>query len=430
MGQHSAAKRDGMTLRDVEQALRLPSDTPERIDRIHRRLERQLKSFSRHHPELRPTELLGILQTRELSAGMRDVLDRLLVSLVFCTTPGIFDEPDINARHLRALEADGDDARTADPVGAYLNSRPEEIRSLYLGALHYAMRNVPEAYEAFDRSRQAQAALGHFPHVHTGLAMARPLDELILRGTTTNSAPRTPVQFDSDRVLAGNRPLFLVGVDQRYFDLFAEGLISSADGRVNLHFHIANPTDTARPEAENIRYSFETAPHNTAYYAAMRFLRMPEILRHHGAPRITAIDADKLFTTDPADYTACFDGKDMGLTVFYDYPSHLYWKHCNAQVVTMCDTPAAETFMGVFARLFDALFDPHGQNWWIDQALLAHTIHVTKATGNGAHIVNNLSASSAGAIAGLQQVKDVADLKGKGGGARRDGPPRRRRNRD
>ncbi|MFD0981237.1 hypothetical protein [Tropicimonas aquimaris] len=413
-GKRGEAKRNGMNRQAVEEALKLPSDTPARIDRIHRRLERKLKAYPRHRPRLRPKVLLEIMESQELSPGLRDVLDRFLVSLVFRNAPEIFDEPELNALRLRALAADGDDARSQDPVGAYLNSRPEEIRTLYLGSLHYAMRNVREAYDAFDRSRRAQLAIGRFPHMHTGLAMARTLDELVRLGTATDAPVRAPVTFDSDRSFAEDKPLFLVGVDQKYFDLFSEGLIASADGRVNLHFHIANPTDGPRPTAGNIRYSFETAPHDTAYYASMRFLRMPEILRHHGAPRITAIDADKVFTTDPAEYNAYFEGKDMGLTVFYEYPSQLFWNHCNAQVVTMCDTPAAEGFMAVFSRLFDELFVPQGQNWWIDQALLAHAIHVTKATGHGAHIVNNRSASDVGAIAGLEQVKGVAEHKAKG----------------
>jgi hypothetical protein len=120
--------------------------------------------------------------------------------------------------------------------------------------------------------------------------------------------------LEGDLQPIGKELFLLLGSDAGYLRRYAPALLRSIAEKSGLdaaiHFHIVNPEeDTPALMASlragfpqlDIRTSFErldvegrSRNHVNTYYAAARFIRLPELLRHYGKPALV-MDIDAVF---------------------------------------------------------------------------------------------------------------------------------------
>ena len=382
---------DEAALREVA---RLPLQDREQQDRLDLQLEGWLREAEPGTIRVGIPELMRIARDPQTQPAARDGLDRFAALLFFARRPGLFGD-----RAVRAQLMGQSVVRRPEPhFLAYMRRRPPGMRLTFRAALHYATRDIEVAYLLFDAARRAHGKAWRIPTTFAGLRFARPLAEL---APLAAAAPRRrDLQILPGGPFAHRRPIVVVGVDQTYFDRYAPRLIETGRGHVNFHFHIANPSGAPGPQGDDIRYSVETAPQSRAYYATMRFLHLPALLRHYGET-LTVLDADAYFTRPLDAYRAAFDGHDIGINRNRRAPSQFFWRHLNAQILTAAPTDAGLAFLDKLAALFDALWIPDGANWWIDQALLTHALHLTRAEGRPTRVFDNRF----GHLTGIRQEK-------------------------
>ena len=129
--------------------------------------------------------------------------------------------------------------------------------------------------------------------------------------------------FKFEQRLGGQKPsgmhgqdIILAACDDKYFDMFAVGLVHSMNTRAEthaLHLHFLKPSDATiakadalRKQFSNVRLTYTTdqcldahkANAQKIYYAAARFVVAPFILEA-GARRLLIVDVDSVMRTSP-----------------------------------------------------------------------------------------------------------------------------------
>ena len=379
---------------------RLKPKTPLQEKKVLVHLDRRIGPKRLESTTLTVEDVVRVASGPRVTPRMRGLLDRFAIALFFARRPGVFDNPEVQARLLGATAI----GAPGMPAIAHLCRTSPEIGLLFRAALHYAAGDVEVAYQLFAMAREAHPAGRPIVSLHNGLHVAHPLSrlaELAARPAHGGRELRIPGKGD----FARRQPIVVFGVDQAYFDLYASRLVETGRGRVNFHFHIANPTREPGLEGPDIRYSFETAPDERGYYATMRLLHLPALLRHYGEPLIVS-DADSYFTRGLDAYREQFDGHDVGLNRHRRAPGQFFWRRFTAGLVAATPSEASLAFWSRFAALFDALYRPGEENWWLDQALLAHTVHLAETEGPPVRLFDNRF----GQLTGIRQDKLPASV--------------------
>jgi Flp pilus assembly protein TadD len=186
-----------------------------------------------------------------------------------------------------------------------------------LGCLKAKLGDVERAETWFALAR------AHFDWVESGLRLDAPFFDQI------KEEPERIAPLEGELAPTSKKLVLLLGSDAAYFRRYAGPLLASIAHKSGLdatvHFHIVNPeADTlallsgfqTQLAGLDIRMSFErldiagrSRNHVNTYYAAARFLRLPELLRHYAAP-VLVMDIDAVFLADAA---PLLDGADLAL---------------------------------------------------------------------------------------------------------------------
>jgi hypothetical protein len=260
------------------------------------------------------------------------------------------------------------------------------------GGRQFWRQNIALAYEMFDRMRRSFGPHNP-PFFHQiGACSVRPLADILAHATT--AAPALPPWQTR---LARQAPHVVVAcLDPVYLVRFGPVLVASLHGRteVVLHLHVATDAPEAVPVSAypGCNFSFEPAPRCTqpsAWYAGMRLMRMVDFCALYRRP-LLFIDADMRFDGDPDGLFARHAAVDVGINWNHAYPSHLPWRTINAQQIYISGSPASLVFAHYAANLFAGLFDPQAlSNWWIDQAILTHALHIARIRRDDIRFANN-----------------------------------------
>ncbi|MEO8243907.1 MAG: hypothetical protein ABI832_16515 [bacterium] len=154
-------------------------------------------------------------------------------------------------------------------------------------------------------------------------------------------------------------------------------MVRSARGQVNIHFHVCNPGNIELIEAANVRYSFEDRPNaNPAYFSAVRFLVLRQILELYDVPVVT-LDADSVLYGESPWISDMMDNFCIAVGHFKGKRGIVPWRFLNAQVVAASPSEGARAFLRYFEIQFDHLLKQDGGvSWYVDQALLTSTFHL------------------------------------------------------
>lgn len=268
------------------------------------------------------------------------------------------------------------------------------------GALAYKSGDIETGFAAFDRARQMFVGGQPAYHHQLGAHSIRPLaefDAAWARGRELSG----DFTFERDTGFAEDLPILVIGVDQGYYDRYAARWISVAEGRANLHFHVANPDQSRLAQPAHVRYSFETRPGaSSAYYASMRFLHLHRMLEHYQKPLIVS-DADAQLVGNPRKLLKQTTQYDLAFTVPGGYRDCLPWRHLIAQALMARPTEGSARFLACFRALFADLEAQGGVTWWVDQALLSASLALLRARNEAPAVLCDRILSAAG----LQQGK-------------------------
>ena len=268
------------------------------------------------------------------------------------------------------------------------------------GALAYKSGDIETGFAAFDRARQMFVGGQPAYHHQLGAHSIRPLaefDAALARGRQLDE----DFAFERDTGFADDLPILVIGVDQGYYDRYAARWISVAEGRANLHFHVANPDQSRLAQAAYVRYSFETRPGaSSAYYASMRFLHLHRMLEHYQRPLIVS-DADAQLVGNPRRLLNQTTQYDLAFTVPGGYRDCLPWRHLIAQALMARPTEGSARFLACFRALFADLEAQGGVTWWVDQAVLSASLALLRARNEAPKVLCDRILSAAG----LQQGK-------------------------
>lgn len=364
----------------IDRLIALRTDNPDHLHRISKRLN----NIFIHKPEipirLSAGDMVEMLEAAEMSPGMRDVLCDFLVQLAFHH----------NAKRLAGDQKQvslEDLARRQDGLGRvirYVRAHDARHGGPQLGQLQggilYMQGALVAAYAQFDEARRALIEKGVKRHHNGGLLSLRPLATYSDWARSGAGPFLPPMRFASDRGFTDALPIVVVGLDGTYYARYAQRLADTAQGRANLHFHVINPDPTAILHAPHLRYSFEDVPHApTAYFATVRFLRLPELLAHYKQVLVTS-DADALFCEAVTPLVDSLKGQDMLLNMATNpdsprgYLAAVPWRRVTAQTLVAAPTAGTAEFLAIYGRLYAGLTEGGtAPEWWVDQALLSAT---------------------------------------------------------
>ena len=259
--------------------------------------------------------------------------------------------------------------------------------------IHYLRGDLLSSYDTFDLARKKLPADFGLHHHNRGLMSLRSMP-ILADWAARGSLPELPdLSLEDSRTFKSDLPLVVVGMDAGYYSRYAARLVETAQNRVNLHFHVANPLDTKFLSASHVRHSSEIAPKaSNAYYATMRFLRLPALLTHYRQPIVTA-DADAFFIGSVAplfDHLAKNDivlNAASGLNQPRRHLAAIPWRHVTAQITVSAQTHGALEFWDIFARLYAGLTQANvDPTWWVDQALLSETLDICRYEGRAPRV--------------------------------------------
>jgi hypothetical protein len=324
--------------------------------------------------------IIKVLRRINRPGPPREVIKCWLVTRLFDSTPRYKEE---GKEHLFAgrIKNEADFAETRllmeedeKATGVHAN------RAFLEAAQFFAAGDAQNAYLKFDEMRRALLA-GEFVGPHTqGTMSIRPLEEFskALDQAKTQTSPRDPITFPGGQ-FAEKKPIVVIGVDPVYHERYAARMVETANGVVNIHFHVCNPEALKPITADNVRYSFESNPAATSpYYASMRFLALRQILQTYEAPVIT-LDADSAMRGEVPLLFGMMDNFDIALNTSRDGRGIMPWRYINAQVVGANPCEAAYGFLTNFEAQFDYLMAQDGKvTWYVDQALLMSSLLLTK----------------------------------------------------
>ena len=382
-------KGQGVSVGTLEAVLARPGDLAT--------LSRRLGNIIMQSPREKVTLTAGDLARRLAGPGMpprlHAVLSEFLVSLTFHHHAQDLTGP-LRAQSPAALAARSDDLGRALQI---LSRAGGAVPALTEAGIHYLRGDLEPAYAAFDTARLAlETGMEDTPGGHHlgGLRSLRPLALFAAWAAQPNLAPALPpLRFSPGGRFTDGLPIVVVGMDGGYYRRYAARLAETARGRANLHFHVANPGDAPLLEGAHLRHSFEEVPGaSNAYYATMRFLRLPELLTYYDQPLMT-VDADASFTGSPRALFELLDGQDLvmnaarGLNTPRAYLAAVPWRHVTAQLFLAAPTAGARAWLETFGKLYAGLTaDGAVPHWWIDQALLSITTDLMRHQGNAPRI--------------------------------------------
>jgi hypothetical protein len=253
-------------------------------------------------------------------------------------------------------------------------------RALLEAAEYFSDGDVRNAFDKYDEMRLALRA-GEFVGPHTqGVFSVRSMTEFskAIDDAQGKKCPREPIKLPGGH-FAEKKPIVVIGVDPVYHGRYAQRMVDSANGVVNIHFHVCNPGDLPMIAADNVRYSFEDNPKAASpFYATMRFLALRQLLESYEAPLMT-LDADSSMRGEIPLLFGILDEWDVALNTSRDARGVLPWRFINAQVVGVNPREASYGFLRNFEAQFDHLIQQDGSvSWYVDQALLTTTLMLTK----------------------------------------------------
>lgn len=358
-------------------------------DVLSRRLGNVLTQTARGDVQITTADLMRWMDGKGFPVEVQVVLHEFLLNLFFYDfAPSI-----VGALRERTVD---DLAAGPDELGLSLQrllAGEDHVADMARAGVHYLRGALPEAYGAFDKARHRLMAGGTLYHHNRGLLSLRSLPVLTDWARQGNLADLPALEMESDRRFGDDLPVVLVGMDGGYYARYAARLVETAQGRANLHFHVANPEGVELQTAPHLRHSFETVPHaTTAYYATMRFLRLPGLLRHYDRP-IATMDADARFIGPVNQLFQGLSGQDvllnaaLGLKNPRRYLAAVPWRHVTAQIMVAAPSDGAAEFLDIFGRLFAGLTrDSAASVWWVDQAVLAQTRDLCRHEGRAPRI--------------------------------------------
>lgn len=358
-------------------------------DVVSRQLGNVLMQTPRRGVQLKAKDFADWLEKNRFPDEVRVILDEFLLHLFFYGFRNSISDATQKQSLSEMVAADGPQGR----VLRRLVVHDDYVSDMTRAGIHYLRDDLVEAYDAFDLARQKVQAAGALHHHNRGLLSLRTVPALA-DWAERESLPDLPaVQMDGSAQFDDDLPLVMIGLDGGYYRRYANRLAETAKGRVNLHFHVANLDEANLLSAPHLRHSFEIAPDaSKSYFATMRFLRLPMLLRHYGRPIMTA-DADALFVGSAMPMFECLAGHDILLNAAIGpnqprkHLAALPWRKTAAGFLAAAPTPGAMEFLEIFARLYNGLTQENaGQNWWIDQALLAQTNDLCRYQGRGRRI--------------------------------------------
>jgi hypothetical protein len=330
--------------------------------------------------DMSDNDIIRVLGKINRPGPQREVIKAWLVTRLFEKVPRSKDN---DKAHLFAARIKDQ----SDLSGAQLLLASDEAatgvhanRALLEAAQYFSAGDVHKAFVKYDEMRRALRA-GEFIGPHTqGVLSIRSLEEFskAIDDAKTQKSPRDPITFPAGH-FAEKKPIVVIGVDPVYHDRYAARMVETANGVVNIHFHVCNPGSMALIAADNVRYSFESNPNASApFYASMRFLSLRQILQTYQAPVMT-LDADSAMRGEVPLLFSMMDEFDVALNTSRDARGVLPWRYINAQVVGANPCDAAFGFLSNFEAQFDHLMAQDGSvNWYVDQALLTTTLLLTK----------------------------------------------------
>lgn len=344
--------------------------------------------------DMSDSDIIRVLQKINRPGAAREVIKIWLATRLFERTPTTKEGDKVHFFAARAKdEADLSAAKLlmlADEkaTGARAN------RALLEAVEYFSAGNVHNAYLKFDEMRRALHSGEFVGPLTQGAMSVRSLEEFskAIDQAKTRKSPRDPITFPAGH-FAEKKPIVVIGVDPVYHERYAARMVETANGVVNIHFHVCNPEALKPIAAENVRYSFETNPLATApFYASMRFLALRQILQTYQAPVMT-LDADSAMRGEVPLLFGMMDEFDVALNTSRDGRGVLPWRYINAQVVGANPCEAAYGFLTSFEAQFDHLMAQDGSvTWYVDQALLTSSLLLTKERAPGTRfLVRGLS---------------------------------------
>lgn len=351
-------------------------DTPEQLDQAARRLGNVLMKVPRQKITLTPAKLIETMDRADISTELKTEIEEFLALLFFSRNAPLFRGPmrRVPLSAIRLLSRDV--AATLDRLSAAGGHVP----ALTQAGIDYLRGHLIEAYEGFERARLSLIGGGVLRHHNRGLLSLRPLSTFSDWAKSGGPPDLPPISYESDRRFADDLPIVVIGVDGGYYSRYAARIAETAGGLANVHFHIANPGDAEILDGRHLRHSYENAPDaNNAYYATMRFLRMPQFLAHYDRP-LMAGDADAFFTGSPRPAFDLLGKNDIALTSSNTpdgrraYLSALPWRKIMAGIFLARPEDGAVDFLRIFSSLYAGVMRENGGvAWWVDQALLCAT---------------------------------------------------------
>lgn len=379
------AKSEAFTKRDLAKFLRsegasINADEAKSLSPLAKWLiNSNIKQLS-DRIDMSDNDIIRVLRKINRPGPQREVIKAWLVTRLFERSPRSIetDKAHLFAAHVK----DETDLSAAQLLMAYDEAATgvHANRALLEAVQYFCAGDVHKAYVKYDEMRLALRA-GEFIGPHTqGALSVRSLAEFskAIDDAKTRKSPRDPITFPAGH-FAKKKPIVVIGVDPVYHDRYAARMVQTANGAVNVHFHVCNPEALKPIAAENVRYSFETNPSATApYYASMRFLALRQILQTYQAPVMT-LDADSAMRGEVPLLFGMMDEFDVALNTSRDGRGVLPWRYINAQVVGANPCEAAYGFLSNFEVQFDHLMAQDGAvTWYVDQALLTSSLLLTK----------------------------------------------------
>lgn len=386
---------------------------PEEFDpcnQLSRRLQNYLIPRRRNLLKISPAELCATL-ARVPAAEEQEIhrLFKMFLAMFLLFTEGqeIFADPKVTPERLaagrgarRGLLWSDKISGDAPEVARYFLKEEERLGetphlAFLRGSLAYKAGRPHEAFAAFDRARLLFLAGARAYHHYRGAHSLRPLP--VLKAAAAAGAElQSDFAIEDSPDFAEDLPILVIGVDQGYYDRYAARWVEGAAGKVNLHFHVANPDPLRLLRAPHLRYSFETRPEATsAYYATMRFLHLHHLLAHYDRPLVVS-DADAYLVGDPGVLLRQTQDRDMAVTMAGGSRECLPWRHLNAQVLMVRPGAPSLRFLAVLRSLFAYLEGEGGAQWWVDQALLTTSLILLQEAGQAPNILCGKIWSEAG----------------------------------
>lgn len=193
------------------------------------------------------------------------------------------------------------------------------------------------------------------------------------------SAPSVPFDFSSLKDF-GNRGVFVVSCDQKYYDQFHLKFLSTArniDIDNTICFFVIGDKSGYEYFSENNYYVIHIQSHmvlSPAFYASARYLYAFEMLKQKKC-EVFVFDIDFDFSLLAGwDFSSVL-GSDFSLSFNKYGRSFIPWSHISAAVSYFSSSDSSLFFLQCFSAYFQKNYSPN--KWWIDQNSLFFAMNKT-----------------------------------------------------